>query len=88
MGSLVVGIERDGHARAYPLRALLRASAQRTVLVDTFRSAPIYIKLPHAWNDAVIVTTDTTATAQPLNAYQEYWHSWQHFHPTTTVWKP
>jgi hypothetical protein len=22
-----------------------------------------------------------------VQAYQEYWHSWKHFHPATTFWK-
>jgi hypothetical protein len=25
---------------------------------------------------------------QPVQAYQEFWHSWSHFHPATTVYKP
>jgi Protein of unknown function (DUF3179) len=24
---------------------------------------------------------------QPVQAYQEFWHSWSHFHPATTVYK-
>ena len=24
---------------------------------------------------------------QPVQAYQEFWHSWSHFHPSTTVYK-
>jgi hypothetical protein len=25
---------------------------------------------------------------QPLQSYQEFWHSWRHFHPTTTKYTP
>jgi hypothetical protein len=25
---------------------------------------------------------------QPLQSYQEFWHSWSHFHPTTTQYNP
>jgi hypothetical protein len=25
---------------------------------------------------------------QPVKAYQEFWHSWQTFHPNTGTWKP
>lgn len=85
--SLVIGVEWRGSARAYPLRALLRAHTENGMLRDTIGTTPVYITVPRSYEGNVVIRTDTTATATRIQPLQEYWHSWKHFHPATTVWK-
>lgn len=114
--SWVVGVAKDGHAKAYDWNELVR----QRVINDTFQNTPIVLVLEsdnrsfHVWNrqvnnkllgltlDATTQTLKDAATNSVWNmngeciegelkgsrltavqAYQEFWHSWQSFHPGT-----
>lgn len=81
--SWVIGVENNDAARAYDWNMLNRL---RTI-DDTLGGEPITLILS-ADNASFQAyhTTDTMRTTQQvlIPAYQEYWHSWRTFHPTTT----
>jgi hypothetical protein len=118
--SWVVGLEKDGHAKAYDWNELIK----QRVINDTFQNMPVVLVLDndnvthHVWNrqvtdklmnfelDAATQTLKDTTTATIWNmngecidgslkgskltvvqSYQEFWHSWQSFHPGTTTYK-
>ncbi|MDN3580963.1 DUF3179 domain-containing (seleno)protein [Mucilaginibacter flavus] len=39
------------------------------------------------WDGLCIAGTQKGQRLTKVQAYQEYWHSWKHFHPATTFWK-
>ncbi len=39
------------------------------------------------WDGKCISGAEKGRQLTKIQAYQEYWHSWQHFHPATTYWK-
>lgn len=39
------------------------------------------------WEGLCISGAEKGKQLSKIQAYQEYWHSWQHFHPATTYWK-
>ncbi len=114
--SWVVGIQKDGHAKAYDWNELLK----RRVINDTFQNIAIVLVVEndnssfHVWNRQVndktlyfdfdgaqVLKDSTTNSAWNMNgecvdgvlkgnklttvqSYQEFWHSWQNFHPGTT----
>ena len=39
------------------------------------------------WDGLCISGAEKGKHLTKIQAYQEYWHSWQHFHPATTYWK-
>ena len=118
--SWIVGLQKDGHAKAYDWNELVK----RSVINDTFQNTSIVLVVEndnrsfHVWNrqvndkllqfswDASTQTLKDTATNSVWNmngecvegelkgskltviqAYQEFWHSWQSFHPATTKYK-
>jgi hypothetical protein len=119
--SWVIGLQNDGHAKAYDWNELVK----QRVINDTFQNTALVLVLDndnrsfHVWNrqvndrllqfswDATSQTLKDTATnsvwnmngeciegefkgsqLSPVQAYQEFWHSWQTFHPTTTKYTP
>ncbi len=119
--SWVVGLQKDGHAKAYDWNELVK----QRVINDTFQNLAVVLVLEndnssfHVWNrevndkvlffiwDAISQTLkdETTNSTWNMNgectegilkgsrlstmqAYQEFWHSWQSFHPGTTMHLP
>jgi len=94
--SWVVGIERNGSARAYDWNDLQRLDTLR----DTLDRTPVLLVAQGASGFAAYSeATDTVFVEDPLTgarmavasmqlkpepAYQEFWHSWRTFHPNTT----
>jgi len=114
--SWVVGLQKDGHAKAYDWNELLK----QRVINDTFQNMAVVLVLEndnssfHVWNrqvgdkllqfnwDAATQTLKDTTTnsiwnmdgeciegvlkgsrLSAIQAYQEFWHSWESFHPGT-----
>ena len=115
--SWVVGVQINGHAKAYDWNELVK----QRVMNDTFQNTALVLVLEndnrsfHVWNrqvndkllqfsfDAASQTLKDNATNAAWNmngeciegalkgsklaaiqAYQEFWHSWESFHPGTT----
>ncbi|MEP7254994.1 MAG: DUF3179 domain-containing (seleno)protein [Ferruginibacter sp.] len=115
--SWVVGVQKDGHAKAYDWNELVK----QRIIHDTFQNIAIVLVLEndnnsfHVWsrqvNDkslyfrpgatAQTITDTITHSTWNMNgeciegtlkgsrlpsiqSYQEFWHSWQTFHPGTT----
>lgn len=121
--SWVIGLQKDGHAKAYDWNELVK----RRVINDTFQNTALVLVLEndnrsfHVWNRQVNDKSyqfewyrdngeqkyfRDTATYSVWNmdgecvegelkgnrlsvvqSYQEFWHSWQSFHPETTKYK-
>jgi len=118
--SWVVGIDRNGSARAYDWNQL----AAERLIQDSLPGLPLLIALEkdgmsfHAWSRVVngsalkfaidlpgdgFIDMETHSAwnsdglctngilkgnrLQPVQAYQEFWHSWQTFHPGTTKYR-
>jgi hypothetical protein len=39
------------------------------------------------WDGTAVSGTLKGDRLGKIQAYQEYWHSWKHFHPNTLFWK-
>ena len=80
--SWVVGVVVEGGSRAYDWNELVN----NRIIHDTIQNIPIVIELEkdgvsfHVWKSQ-------GNTLTPVPAYQEFWHSWQYFHPGTSVYK-
>ena len=118
--SWVVGVQKNGHAKAYDWNELVK----QKVINDSFQNNSIVLVLEndnssfHVWNRQVndkILYFTAGSTSQTLNdsatnsvwnmngeciegelkgirlssiqSYQEFWHSWQTFHPSTIKYK-
>ena len=118
--SWVVGLQKDGHSKAYDWNELVK----QRVINDTFQNTAIVLVLEndnssfHVWNrqvnnkllqfsrDETSQTLKDTTTNSIWNregvcvegvlkgsrltlvqSYQEFWHSWQTFHPGTITYK-
>jgi len=118
--SWVIGIAKDGHAKAYDWNALVK----QRVINDTFQNLALVLVLEndnrsfHVWNrqvndkllqlswDSGLQTLKDNTTGSvwnmngeciegtlkgsrltPVQAYQEFWHSWESFHPNTIKYK-
>jgi hypothetical protein len=119
--SWVIGIQKDGYAKAYDWNELLK----QRVINDTFQNSTVVLALEndnssfHVWNrrvgDKVLQFVLNTATQtlrdittnsswnmngectegelkgtrlSSVQSYQEFWHSWQSFHPATKTYIP
>lgn len=119
--SWVVGVQVDGHSKAYDWNDLVAAR----VINDSLPQIPVVIALEtdtvtfHAWkrvangqslsfkpdSSGLFLTDHQTGSKWnfegvciegtlkdqklvPVHAYQEFWHSWQTFHPATTQYHP
>jgi hypothetical protein len=82
-GALVYGIVLGSHARAYPAYALTDVR----VIMDTIGSVPIRVDVDKAHSTVRAWNVSDAAVPTPVMVYEEYWRSWRHFHPTTTLWK-
>lgn len=74
--SWVVGVMAGGKTKAFDWNELVK---QKTIN-DTVGRQPIQITL--AANGRSFRVIDP-ATGKPVQAYQEFWHSWRTFHPDT-----
>ena len=118
--SWVIGVAKDGHAKAYDWNELVK----QRVINDTLQDMPIVLVLEkdnrsfHVWNRQVhdkLLNLSFDSNSQSLKdtasntiwnmngeciegelkgsrltavqAYQEFWHSWQSFHPGTGIYK-
>ncbi|MFZ1451830.1 MAG: DUF3179 domain-containing (seleno)protein, partial [Ferruginibacter sp.] len=119
--SWVIGIAKNGHAKAYDWNDL----EKQRVINDTFQNTALVLVLEndnrsfHIWNrklnDKLLEFTFDGATQTlkdattnsvwnmngecvegvlkgnrlaAIQAYQEFWHSWESFHPATTLYHP
>jgi len=85
--TIVIGIVEGGKAKAYSMRDLIERSASSTFMVDSIDGHEIVLTLPKRFTDVVDIRRDSASSTTRIQPYQEYWHSWKYFHPTTTVWK-
>lgn len=84
--SLVVGIDINGQSRAYPLHYLVTRSTD-SVITDTINATTIVFQRPTSFTSPITVFRDSLSSGVVIQSYREYWHSWKHFHPTTTTFK-
>ncbi len=77
--SWVVGVERDGHAKAYPFEALGTGAG---VLRDTVGGQALLIRFDGAHRTARV--TDTQG--RPVAAVTAFWFAWAAFNPGTAVY--
>lgn len=95
--SWVVGVVRNGHARAYDWNDLLDASIEDTlngevihVSIDPYDRMSFRAGILKGRSLVSVGTPEgdsTTASVldiERIPAYQEFWHSWRTFHPNTT----
>ncbi len=79
--SLVLGVEVNGVYKAYPWEEI---SKEPGTANDFVGGEEILITITEDGEGAMVVTSSGTQ----VKSYQEYWHSWKHFHPNTEQWKP
>lgn len=77
----VLGIEVDGHYKAYPFSEL--AAHPELEVRDTFRKQPLRIHYD-VLNDTATVTDEKGASFPSLTTY---WFAWYAFHPETEVFQ-
>ena len=78
--SWVVGVTLNGASRAYDWRQLQR----ERVLRDTLGGKPVEIQLASDNASFLAFTRDSAGALRPIQASQEFWHSWRTFQPATT----
>lgn len=76
----ILGLEINGHSRAYPLNTL-HSTANH--MKDTLGGVSIWIEVDSS--DQVIGVLDSDG--QPVPHLFAYWFAWQAFHPDTTVYR-
>jgi len=76
----VIGVEIDGHYKAYPFNALARQGRE---LSDTFRGRELHIRYDAESRSAII--RDRLGSEVP--AVTMYWFAWYAFHPETEVFR-
>lgn len=84
--SIMIGVIVGGEARAYPLFDLVRNHDGQSIR-DTVNGTVVAFIRPNRFSAPVTVFQDSVTSGVILQSYREYWHSWQHFHPATKVWK-
>lgn len=84
--SWVVGVVHNGQARAYDWNDIQRAGQ----IIDTLGGDSILVLRSGANGFMTMRHTDLPSAIRPrpLEAYQEFWHSWRTFHPNTTRYEP
>ncbi len=78
--SRILGIELEGHSKAYPLNIIQK---NKKILLDSINNIPIVITLNH--EGEVLSVTDKNNTA--VTHIFSYWFAWQAFHPKTEVYR-
>jgi hypothetical protein len=79
---LVIGIEIEGHFKAYPFAALERT---RNELRDTIGSHAVIVRFdPRNRTGAV----HDAASGAEIPSVIAYWFAWYAFHPDTEVFEP
>lgn len=77
----VLGIEVDGHHKAYPFSALARAVDARGELADTVAGRALRIRYDRAHG----IAEAFDAQGRALPGTMAYWFAWVAFHPRTEV---
>lgn len=78
---MVLGIEIEGKAKAYPIFRLKQRSG---VLKDDVSGKPVDIEVSADGE----VTGVTDSSGRPVPHIFSYWFAWQAFHPETAVYRP
>lgn len=97
--SWVVGVVRNGQARAYDWNELVRLhhlddtlGGDIISLLRTSDGTGFLVFVPDTAHEVITVrkgaTTMQWIPPQRIPAYQEFWHSWRTFHPNTTRYEP
>lgn len=76
----VIGVEVDGHYKAYPLKVL---AGKGPALTDTFRGRELHLRYDAESRSAII--RDRSDAEVP--AVTMYWFAWYAFHPETEVFR-
>ena len=76
----VVGVKRNGASRAYDWQRLKR----ERVVNDTLGGQAIVIQMAPDSVGFLAFARDTAGVLRPIQASQEFWHSWRTFQPATT----
>ncbi|HLP28257.1 MAG TPA: hypothetical protein VK147_06405, partial [Candidatus Didemnitutus sp.] len=58
-----------------------------SVITDTINATTIVFQRPTSFTSPITVFRDSLSSGVVIQSYREYWHSWKHFHPTTTTFK-
>jgi hypothetical protein len=80
--SWVVGVIVGNNAKAYDWNWI----TSHHITEDTIGSVPVRILYEN--NNFRVMGRMANGQLQPLQSYQEFWHSWSHFHPATTRYNP
>ncbi len=83
--SLVIGVRVGSAVRAYPVRRLI--DAPDSVIRDVIDGTTIVMRRPHTMTETIVVRRDSLTSATVIPSVVDYWHAWEHFYPTTTVWE-
>jgi hypothetical protein len=76
----VVGVTLNGASRAYDWQRLKR----ERVVNDTLGGQPVVIQMTSDSAGFFANTRDASGASRPIQASQEFWHSWRTFQPATT----
>lgn len=77
--TLVMGLEMDGHFKAYPFAELARGPATFT---DEFRGVELEIRYDEPNQTAAVYSHD----GREIPTVLAFWFAWYAFHPNTEVW--
>ncbi len=83
--SIVIGIDINGVSRAYPRHSLV-VDNHDSIVTDSVNGIVIAFIRPASFNTNVFIYRDSISSGVIVPSYEEYWLSWKHFHPTTSVW--
>jgi hypothetical protein len=78
--SWVVGVTLNGASRAYDWNRLRRDRE----ISDTLGGQPVVIRMAADSASFFAFTRDNAGELRPIQASQEFWHSWRTFQPATT----
>jgi len=79
---LVMGLEMDGHFKAYPFVELSKKALSH--FNDNFNDTPITV----VWNEEARSAYITDAEGNELVTTIAYWFAWYTFHPQTAIYSP
>ena len=83
---LLIGLEDDDHS-FHVFNRQVDGKALTFKLDTTGRFTDNETSSTWNWEGLCVSGTSKGKQLTKLQAYQEYWHSWKHFHPGTLFWK-
>jgi len=83
---LLIGLEDDDHS-FHVFNRQVDGKALTFKLDTTGRFTDNETSSTWNWEGLCVSGTSKGKQLAKLQAYQEYWHSWKHFHPGTLFWK-